>query len=81
MRTNLCTSIDDLRWVDPPMNEGLHMSSNQFCRRTRREFLWDSGAKFPALAMTGILAGDGFFNGANPPDVVMMSKTPASCSR
>ena len=24
---------------------------------------------------------DGFFNGANPPGVVMMSKMPASCSR
>lgn len=43
------------------MNDG----SRQFCRRTRREFLWDSGAKFPALAMTGLLAADGFFASAN----------------
>ncbi len=39
--------------------------SRQFCRRTRREFLWDSGAKFPALAMTGLLANDGFFASAS----------------
>jgi hypothetical protein len=37
----------------------------QFCRRTRREFLWDSGAKFPALAAAGMLAGDGFFRTAH----------------
>ncbi len=42
------------------MNDG----SRQFCRRTRREFLWDSGAKFPALAMTGMLAGEGLLNTA-----------------
>ena len=38
--------------------------ANQFCRRTRREFLWDAGAKFPGLALTGMLAGDQFFNKA-----------------
>ncbi len=32
-----------------------------FCRRTRREFLWEAGAKFTGLAMTGLLAADGFF--------------------
>jgi len=31
---------------------------NQFCGRTRREFLWDAGAKFPALALTGMLGNE-----------------------
>ncbi len=33
-----------------------------FCRRTRREFLWEAGAGFTGLAMAGML-GDGFFAG------------------
>jgi hypothetical protein len=33
-----------------------------FCRRTRREFLWEAGAGFTGLAMTGLLARDGFFD-------------------
>jgi hypothetical protein len=32
-----------------------------FCRRTRREFLWEAGASFTGLALTGILSLDGFF--------------------
>ncbi len=33
-----------------------------FCRRTnRREFFWDAGAKFTGLALTGLLAQEGFF--------------------
>jgi hypothetical protein len=31
-----------------------------FCRRTRREFIWQSGAGFAAAALTGMLGGDGF---------------------
>jgi hypothetical protein len=34
---------------------------NTFCGRTRREFLWESGAGFTSLGLTGLLAGDGFF--------------------
>src|SRR5438067_3205175 len=43
-----------------------------FCRRTRREFLWEAGAGFTGLALTGLLSQDGFFasepahNPANP---------------
>src|ERR1700683_2764554 len=43
-----------------------------FCRRTRREFLWEAGAGFTGLALTGLLSQDGFFanetapNAANP---------------
>jgi Protein of unknown function (DUF1501) len=45
---------------------------NNFCRRTRREFLWEAGAGFTGVALTGLLAQDGFFaqeparNPANP---------------
>jgi hypothetical protein len=31
------------------------------CRKTRREFLWEAGAGFTGLAMTGMLSLDGFF--------------------
>src|ERR1043166_1205249 len=34
---------------------------NQFCGRTRREFLWEAGAGFAGLALTSLLDGDGFF--------------------
>ena len=34
--------------------------SNDFCRRTRREFLWEAGAGFTGLGLTGMLAADGF---------------------
>ena len=34
---------------------------NTFCRRTRREFLWEAGAGFTGLALTGLLSLDGFF--------------------
>ena len=36
------------------------MSQRNFCRRTRREFLWDTGAGFTGLALSGLLAADGF---------------------
>ena len=35
-----------------------------FCRRTRREFLWEAGAGFTGVALTGLLSLDGFFNKA-----------------
>src|SRR6516162_2887330 len=33
----------------------------QFCRRTRREFLWEAGAGFTGVALTGLLGLEGFF--------------------
>jgi len=36
------------------------MSTRQFCRRTRREFLWETGGGFTAVALAGML-DDGFF--------------------
>lgn len=32
-----------------------------FCGRTRREFLWQTGAGFTSVALTGLLSRDGFF--------------------
>lgn len=32
-----------------------------FCRRTRREFLWEAGAGFTGLALSGLLSLDKFF--------------------
>ena len=37
--------------------------AGSFCRRTRREFLWEAGAGFTGLALTGLLSADGFFAG------------------
>lgn len=37
-------------------------ASAQFCRRTRREMLWESGAGFGSLALTGMLSGSDFFS-------------------
>jgi len=37
-------------------------TASQFCGRTRREFLWESGGGFTGLALTGLLAADGFFD-------------------
>jgi hypothetical protein len=33
-------------------------TDRQFCRRTRREFLWEAGAGFGALGLTGLLHDD-----------------------
>ncbi len=35
--------------------------TRQFCGRTRREFLWETGACFGAAALTGLLSDDLFF--------------------
>ncbi len=36
------------------------MTRPSFCGRTRREFLWETGAGFTGLALTGLLSQDGF---------------------
>ncbi|QDU86966.1 hypothetical protein Pla175_03200 [Pirellulimonas nuda] len=38
------------------------MSKPDFCGRTRREFLWESGGGFGAAALAGMLGADGFFS-------------------
>ena len=49
------------------------MDNKHFCGRTRREFLWEAGAGFTGLALTGMLSGDGFFgnaaHAAGPPKI------------
>jgi len=37
-------------------------SDSEFCGQTRREFLWETGGGFTGLALTSLLASDGFFN-------------------
>jgi hypothetical protein len=37
--------------------------TGDFCGRTRREFLWEAGAKFTGLALAGLLSREGFFDG------------------
>ncbi len=47
-----------------------------FCGRTRREMLWETGAGFTGLALTGLLSGDGFFNAAHAAPSPMAPKKP-----
>lgn len=37
-------------------------AAGSFCHRTRREFLWEAGASFTGLALTGLLSLDNFFS-------------------
>jgi hypothetical protein len=37
-------------------------AAGDFCRRTRREFLWEAGGGFTGLAMAGLLTLDRFFS-------------------
>jgi hypothetical protein len=38
-----------------------HTPRNTFCGQTRREFLWQAGAGFTSLGLTGLLSQSGFF--------------------
>src|SRR5688572_29279234 len=38
--------------------------AHTFCRRTRREVLWQAGAGFTGVALAGLLDKDGFFKNA-----------------
>ena len=52
------------------MSAGHQKPSNSFCGRTRREFLWQAGAGFTGVALSGLLDRAGFFAGkalANSP--------------
>ncbi|HLU47294.1 MAG TPA: DUF1501 domain-containing protein, partial [Planctomycetota bacterium] len=42
------------------MSSSMHSSSSSFCRRTRREFLWQMGGGFTGVALAGLLSEDGF---------------------
>ena len=43
------------------MGDTFQKANRQFCGRTRREFLWETGAGFTGLALTALLDSDGFF--------------------
>ena len=38
------------------------MKRSSFCGRTRREFLWETGAGFTGLGLTGLMSQDGFLS-------------------
>ena len=38
------------------------MTTRNFCGRTRREMLWQTGSGFAGLAMTAMMDRDGFLN-------------------
>jgi hypothetical protein len=57
-----------------------HNSNGDFCRRTRREFLWETGAGFTGLALTGLLGADGFFHHANATVPPVAKKKPKAKS-
>lgn len=44
-----------------PQSEIPNPKSTNFCGRTRREFLWQTGAGFTGLGLTSLLDRDGFF--------------------
>ena len=50
---------------------------NGLCKNTRREFMWETGAGFTGLALTGMLSLDGFFAqeamAGNPPQHVNLN--------
>jgi hypothetical protein len=52
------------------------MKNRTFCGRTRREFLWEAGAGFTGLALTGLLDRDGFFGRAAAAPDSPLSKQP-----
>lgn len=55
------------------MNQRSHARA-AFCRRTRREFIWQAGAGFGATALSSMLAADGFFtSSANAAELALPS--------
>ena len=60
--------VSGLRSHSPIIDGRMNMKSNptprNFCGRTRREFLWETGCGFGAAALTSLLAGDGFLSRA-----------------
>jgi hypothetical protein len=45
------------------MNSNFAQQPSQFpCGQSRRQFLWETGAGFTGVALTGLLAGNNFFN-------------------
>jgi hypothetical protein len=62
---------------------GSHSHRQNFCGRTRREFLWETGCGFGAAALTSLLTSDGFFAkhafaGAAAPTNPLLPKAPGA---
>ncbi len=59
--------------------------ARDFCGRTRREFLWQTGGGFGAAALAGMLGTDGFFantaRAASTPSPVEVAKRAAAKTR
>jgi hypothetical protein len=53
-----------------------HSASGNFCRRTRREFLWETGCGFGAAALSSLLASDGFLQRASAAPLVQRTSNP-----
>ncbi len=51
-----------------------------FCRRTRREFLWEAGAGFTGLALAGLLDQDGYFGATARAEAIQARAEAASAS-
>lgn len=52
------------------------MSHSQFCGRTRREFLWQTGGGFAAVALSDFLGREGFFSSASAGTVDLNAANP-----
>jgi hypothetical protein len=52
------------------------MAVRNFCGRTRRETLWQSGCGFPGLALASLLAGDGFHGTATADETTPAFRNP-----
>jgi hypothetical protein len=51
-------------------------SPRNFCGRTRREFLWETGCGFGAAALTSLLVRDGFFSRAAAASLAQPASNP-----
>ncbi len=51
-------------------------NTKSFCRRMRREFLWQAGAGFGAVALTSLLTRDGFFQAGHAAETTANASNP-----
>jgi Protein of unknown function (DUF1501) len=59
-----------MKQINPPIR-------TQFCGRTRREFVWQAGAGFGAVALSAMLGNDGYFDTpASAADSTTLPKNP-----
>ena len=51
----------------------MNRKRSDFCGRTRREFIWQTGGGFGAAALSSMLGQDGFFSDANASDALSVN--------